>query len=83
MRPRLLLADEPTGALDSDASTRVLDLLATIGRRNGMTVLMVSYDPAAAGYANRVLRMRDGRLAAVDEAESAAASRAPRPAAGE
>ena len=64
LRPRLLLADEPTGALDSAAGTVVLELLATLARRTAMTVLVVSYDPATEGYADRVLRMRDGRLVA-------------------
>jgi ABC-type lipoprotein export system ATPase subunit len=71
MRPRLLLADEPTGALDSKASAQVLELLSCLGRRTGMTVLLVSYDPTAAHYANRVLRMQDGRLVADDEVEPA------------
>jgi len=61
-RPRLLLADEPTGALDSDASKRVLDLLATLGERHGMTMLVVSYDPEVGRHANRALRMADGRI---------------------
>src|SRR3954465_4748625 len=61
-RPRLLLADEPTGALDSDASKRVLDLLATLGERHGMTMLVVSYDPEVGRHADRALRMADGRI---------------------
>ena len=61
-RPRLLLADEPTGALDSEASARVMDLLATLRRHHGMTVVLVSYDPLAVGQADRVVTLRDGRL---------------------
>ena len=61
-RPRLLLADEPTGALDSEASARVMDLLATLRRRHGMTVVLVSYDPLAVAQADRVVTLRDGRL---------------------
>jgi putative ABC transport system ATP-binding protein len=61
-RPRLLLADEPTGALDSEASARVMDLLATLRRRHGMTVVLVSYDPLAVARADRVVTLRDGRL---------------------
>lgn len=61
-RPRLLLADEPTGALDTEASKRVLDLLVTLAARYGMTTLVVSYDPEVGRHANRTLRMADGRI---------------------
>ena len=61
-RPRLLLADEPTGALDSDSSKRVLDLLASLSDRYGMTMLVVSYDPEVGRHADRTLRMADGRI---------------------
>jgi putative ABC transport system ATP-binding protein len=61
-RPRLLLADEPTGALDSDSSKRVLDLLATLASRYGMTMLVVSYDPEVGRHADRTLSMADGRI---------------------
>jgi putative ABC transport system ATP-binding protein len=61
-RPRLLLADEPTGALDSAASERVLDLLASLRDRHGMTVVIVSHDTTVTGRADRVLRLVEGRL---------------------
>jgi len=61
-RPRLLLADEPTGALDSESSKRVLDLLAALSERYGMTMLVVSYDPEVGRHADRTLRMADGRI---------------------
>jgi putative ABC transport system ATP-binding protein len=61
-RPRLLLADEPTGALDSVAARRVLALLGALRERFGMTVLLVSYDPAVGTLADRVVRMLDGRI---------------------
>ena len=60
--PRLLLADEPTGALDSEASEEVLALLADLARRHGTTVLLVSHEPEAERHVDRVLRMRDGHL---------------------
>jgi ABC-type lipoprotein export system ATPase subunit len=60
--PRLLLADEPTGALDSDSAQRVLDLLEAVRARRGMTMLVVTYDPLIGDRADRVLHMRDGRL---------------------
>ncbi len=61
-RPRLLLADEPTGALDSTSGQRALDLLAELRSRHGMTVLIVSHDPAVAEQANRIVRLVDGEV---------------------
>ncbi|HEX6460679.1 MAG TPA: ABC transporter ATP-binding protein [Thermoleophilaceae bacterium] len=61
-RPRLLLADEPTGALDTASSKRVLDLLAALGEKYGMTLLVVSYDPEVGRHADRTVRMGDGRI---------------------
>jgi putative ABC transport system ATP-binding protein len=60
--PALLLADEPTGALDSDNSARVLEMLGGLRDRFGMTVLIVSYDPAVGEYADRTIRVLDGRI---------------------
>ncbi len=60
--PRLLLADEPTGSLDSQRSREVLELLRELCRERGVAVVLVSHDPLAAGYADRVLALRDGRL---------------------
>jgi putative ABC transport system ATP-binding protein len=62
--PRLLLADEPTGALDSESGREVMALLAKLSRRHGVTVLLVSHEPDAAEYADRVVELRDGRVAA-------------------
>ena len=61
-RPRLLLADEPTGALDSVAGAQILELLGALRHEHGMSVLLVSHQPDAAGYADRVLHLRDGRI---------------------
>jgi putative ABC transport system ATP-binding protein len=60
--PRLLLADEPTGALDSASSERALDLLAALRRRYGLTVIVVSHDPMVADRADRVLGLIDGHV---------------------
>ena len=60
--PRLLLADEPTGSLDSESTQRVLDLLEAVRERRGMTMLIVTYEPLVGRRADRVLHMRDGRL---------------------
>ncbi|MEB3187039.1 MAG: ABC transporter ATP-binding protein [bacterium] len=61
-RPALILADEPTGNLDSHTGEEVLDLLGRITREEGATLLMVTHDREAARRADRVLVMRDGRL---------------------
>jgi len=63
-RPRLLLADEPTGALDSATSERVLDLLFALREELGMTMLVVSYDPAVGARADRTVTLIDGQLRA-------------------
>jgi putative ABC transport system ATP-binding protein len=60
--PRLLLADEPTGALDSKTSERVLDLLFRLRDQRGMTLLVVSYDPAVGTRADRTVTLVDGRV---------------------
>jgi putative ABC transport system ATP-binding protein len=60
--PRLLLADEPTGSLDTQRGREVLDLLRELCRERNVAVVLVSHDPLAAHYADRVLALRDGRL---------------------
>jgi putative ABC transport system ATP-binding protein len=62
--PRLLLADEPTGALDSATSARVLDLLFGLREELGMTMVVVSYDSAIGARADRTVTLVDGRLGA-------------------
>ena len=63
--PSLLLADEPTGNLDSATSTQVLSLIRDMHRELNLTVVMVTHDPQVAAYADRQIHLRDGRL--VDE----------------
>ncbi|MGD0253978.1 MAG: ABC transporter ATP-binding protein [Acidimicrobiales bacterium] len=60
--PPVLLVDEPTGNLDSDASANVLALFARLQREYGVTTVMVTHDPAVAQAAGRILQMRDGRI---------------------
>ena len=60
--PRLILADEPTGSLDSECGAEILSLLAEICRTQRAAVLLVTHDPRAAAIADRVFVMRDGRL---------------------
>jgi putative ABC transport system ATP-binding protein len=63
-RPAILLADEPTGNLDSQNSAAVLALLKDLNERLGQTILMITHDEEAASYAHRRVHMRDGRLTA-------------------
>jgi putative ABC transport system ATP-binding protein len=60
--PRLLLADEPTGSLDTVRGRQVLALLAETCRERNVAVLLVTHDPQAASFADRVFTLRDGRL---------------------
>jgi putative ABC transport system ATP-binding protein len=62
--PRVLLADEPTGALDSDTGAQILDLIRGVRAEHGMTVLLVTNDDGVAAQADRILRIRDGVLGA-------------------
>lgn len=61
--PRIILADEPTGNLDSAAAETILQLLKTISEGRNQTILMVTHDPNAADYADKILDLRDGRFA--------------------
>lgn len=61
-RPALLLADEPTGNLDTENSTAVLSILQGLNQRLGQTILMITHNPEAAAYAHRTVTMRDGRI---------------------
>jgi putative ABC transport system ATP-binding protein len=60
--PKLVLADEPTGSLDTRRGGEVLELLGEICRERGAAVLLVTHDPQATAFADRVLALRDGRL---------------------
>jgi putative ABC transport system ATP-binding protein len=60
--PALLLADEPTGNLDTENSTAVLSVLQGLNKRLGQTILMITHNPEAAAYADRTVTMRDGRI---------------------
>ena len=61
-QPALLVADEPTGNLDSENGARVMALLAEINRDLGVTVLLATHSPEVAGLAGRIVRMRDGKI---------------------
>ncbi len=62
--PAILLADEPTGNLDTENSNTVLSVLRDLNHRLGQTILMITHNPEAAAFADRTVHMRDGRVAA-------------------
>jgi putative ABC transport system ATP-binding protein len=69
LRPPIVLADEPTGNLDSTNGAHVLELLLNLNRREGTTLVLVTHDPVLAGYANRRIVLRDGLIIS-DEANA-------------
>ena len=76
--PALLIADEPTGNLDSENGARILRLLQEVNRQSGAALLLATHDAAVAVAAHRTVHMRDGRILRV-EPRSAAVSAPPRP----
>ena len=65
-RPQLLLADEPTGNLDSATGHQVIEMLLEINRRRGTTLVLVTHDPELAARADMTVRLRDGRIERID-----------------
>ncbi len=61
-RPAIILADEPTGNIDTATGSEIMDLLRRLNREQGVTLLLVTHDPEAAGFADRVIQLRDGRI---------------------
>jgi putative ABC transport system ATP-binding protein len=61
-KPAILLADEPTGNLDTENSKAVLEVLRDLNQRLGQTILMITHNPEAAAYGHRTVSMRDGRI---------------------
>jgi len=66
-RPAIVWADEPTGNLDTQMATQVVDLLHELNRVDGQTIVLVTHDPAIGEQAGRLIRMRDGRLVGDEE----------------
>ena len=63
-QPAVVLADEPTGNLDTQRSHEIMGLLVALNRDHGITVLMVTHEPDMAAYARRMVHFVDGRIAA-------------------
>jgi len=66
-RPAIVLADEPTGNLDSKSSSVVLDMLRHSNKDLGQTILMITHNPEAAEYGDRIVHMRDGQIVSPEE----------------
>ena len=62
-QPLVLLADEPTGNLDSARSVEIMELLSGLNRDQGITIVMVTHEPDMAAYAKRIVHFRDGLIA--------------------
>ena len=72
LRPEVLFADEPTGALDRTSGRQVLELLRGVADQHGQTVVMVTHDPLAASYAHSTLFLEDGQVVGrLDRADAA------------
>jgi cell division transport system ATP-binding protein len=69
-RPIILLADEPTGNLDSATGAEVMRLLRDLNA-DGLTLILVTHDASVAAYANRIVRLRDGKVAGIEQASEA------------
>src|SRR5579885_1848720 len=75
--PRILLADEPTGNLDSRNSAEIMELIRRLNREHGLTVIVVTHDAEVAAYADRVVTFRDGRIVGDERRASAPPPAAP------
>ena len=66
--PEILLADEPTGNLDTKRSVEIVQVLQELNKRVGLTVIMVTHNPELARQANRMFEMKDGRISQIEGA---------------
>jgi macrolide transport system ATP-binding/permease protein len=77
--PGIILADEPTGNLDSRTSNEIMEVLRALNREHGVTIIVVTHDPTIAAYTDRVVTMRDGRVLSDERARRPPALPAPGP----
>ena len=77
--PPVLLADEPTGNLDTPTAHDIMDALASLNRDQGLTIVLVTHDPGIAAYADRIVMICDGRITSDERKHAPRASRAPDP----
>ena len=66
-RPQIILADEPTGALDSKTSVEVMELLKQLNREEGMTIVVVTHESGVANETNKIVHIKDGRIGNIEE----------------
>lgn len=66
-RPSIILADEPTGALDSATSIEVMNILKQVNREDGMTIVMVTHAPEMAAYTDKIIRIKDGVVGSITD----------------
>ena len=66
-RPAIILADEPTGNLDSRTSRQIMQLMSKLNDEKGTTIIVVTHDPAVARMARRIIKMRDGKISTISE----------------
>ena len=69
--PAVLLADEPTGNLDSQRSVEIMEFLSALNRNSGITVLMVTHEPDMAEYARRIVHFKDGLIDRIEQGAAA------------